>query len=240
MNYWNRDNFEGLAALASALREHPHLAHLGDYCALRERGLRQQALCALDAFLAEAQTWSDHAARAACVVVLELHARTPSAHQFLAQPLLARFLIPTLASWAAAEPASHTALRWLGLLERDPERLARALSLAPDDVPVRRRLVDLLLGHVDFATHHLGEGRFIGDLASARHSLAEAQARIDAAPDRDPFARTRDEVAQLEALLDDWEAFCAAPDGAFPEWCARRGRDYRWPVIVYYGKKLAP
>jgi hypothetical protein len=92
------------------------------------------------------------------------------------------------------------------------------------------------VGDVDFATHHLGEGRFLGELAGARRSLARARELIEAAPDRAPFATSTDELEHLEALLDDWQAFSRAPEDTFPQWCARRGRAYRWPVVVYYGK----
>lgn len=40
--YWNRDNFESLLDLAKELRTVPELAHLADYCELREKGLRKQ------------------------------------------------------------------------------------------------------------------------------------------------------------------------------------------------------
>jgi hypothetical protein len=42
-----------------------------------------------------------------------------------------------------------------------------------------------------------------------------------------------------DALLLDWEAYSATRDGTFPQWCADRGRTYRWPRIYYYGLAAA-
>jgi hypothetical protein len=234
VHYWNRDNFEGLAALASALREHPHLGHLGEYCARRERGLRRQALSALDAFLAEAETWSDDAAsRNLC-----RRARAPRPHAKRA-PVSGAAVARALSHPHARElgrGGARQPQRWLGLLERDPERLARALSLAPDDVPVRRRLVDLLLGDVDFPPHHLGDGRLIGDVASARQSLAGARAQIDAAPDPRPSP-----TPGMKWRSSRRCSMTGRPSAAPPTAPSRSGAPgaaaHRWPVIIYYGKK---
>jgi hypothetical protein len=69
--------------------------------------------------------------------------RTAEAHQFLAQPLVTQFLIPTLRAWIDDEPAKSVPVRWLGMLSRDNELLDRALSMCPEDIPVRKMLIEL-------------------------------------------------------------------------------------------------
>jgi hypothetical protein len=39
MHYWNKDNFEGLAAIAEDLRGDDFLAPIARYCDLRQKGL---------------------------------------------------------------------------------------------------------------------------------------------------------------------------------------------------------
>ena len=236
MYYWNRDNFDGLAQLASALREHSELLLLAEYCRAREQGLRRQALASLDAFLDASAAWKAETARAACRTILELHARTPAAHQFLAQPLLVRFILPTLDEWTREVPDSQIAVRWLGILRRDPLLLERALVLAPGDVDVRRRLANWFLSHVDHATHHLVESRLLGELAATRQSLGDARRLVDTAPDSSLLADVAEEIAHYDALLRDWELFSRDPEASFPEWCVKRGRPYRWPAIFYYDR----
>lgn len=234
MHYWNQDNFEGLERLADALASLPGLQALAEYARARSRGLRREAFAALDDFLRNAPASDSLAAREQALQIVELHGRTREAHQFLAQPLLARFLFPTLQAWIESEPTAHAPLRWLGLLQNDGDLLRRALAVGPHDVAVRCRLIDFALGAADFATHHLDEGFFIGEPAEAREALELATGLIAEAPDAAPFARQADEVAQFTALLDDWQAFSARPDGSFVDWCAERQRPYAWAKKYYY------
>ncbi len=234
MHYWNKANFEGLLQLAEAFSSDERLTSLAEYCRCRERGLRQEAFAALEQFLGAASHWKSSDARRICQKVLELHARTPDAHQFLTQPVSTRFIFPVLEAWVADEPDSQTALRWLGILRRDSALLQRALALSPEDVPVRQRLADWHLSDVDHATHHLGGSQFLGSLEETRESLAKARTLLDDAPDSAPMAGLARDVSEFESLLDDWESYCEMPEGTFPEWCAKRDRPYSWRNIVYY------
>jgi hypothetical protein len=236
VQYWNRANFEGLSQLAEALREEPHLALLSNYCRFREQGLRREAFTELNVFLDATAAWPVSLARLTCQTILEIHARTPEAHQFLTQPLLSRFVYPVLEAWVAEDAHCQFAIRWLGLLRRDRHLLERALVLAPDDIPVRRTLVDWLLSEVEYSTHHLSESRFLGEIIASRCALAEARAAVQVAPDQKALTDLVAEIASYDTLIRDWETYSANPCGTFPEWCSARGRRYGWSAIVYYNK----
>lgn len=94
MYYWNKDNFEGLLAVANVLDDIPQLRPLANYCRLRERGLRRQALSVLRDFLSTAAAWKTDDARESVVSILELHARAPDAHTFMTQPLSDELVFP--------------------------------------------------------------------------------------------------------------------------------------------------
>lgn len=236
MHYWNKDNFEGLASLAAGLALRDDFASLAEYCRLREAGLRREAFAALASFLACADTWSKEQSQEAVDAVLALHFRTPGCHQFLSQPLLARFVFPVLQRWAADESEAITPVRWLAILRRDPKLLAKALANDPDDMVVRRMLIERRLYAVDYATHHLGEGLFIGDLDEALEDLRQASDLIERAQDREALADLDREARQFDQMLFDWQAYQLRPVGSFPEWCAAKGRNYHWPVAVYYSE----
>lgn len=164
MHYWNKDNFEGLTSLAAALAARDDFADLTDYCRLREAGLRREAFAALNTFLVCADTWESVKSQDAVNTVLTLYYRTPGCHQFLTQPLLNRFVYPALQRWSEDDPESIVPIRWLAILRRDPELLSRVLAADPSDVAIRRMLIERQLSSVDYATHHLSEGLFIGEL----------------------------------------------------------------------------
>lgn len=236
MYYWNQDNFDGLIQVADALNDSPLTVLLAEYCRLRECGLRRDAFRALDKFISSAKTWDSSIARAVAQQILELNARTPEAHQFLSQPLLTGFLKPTLEKWLVEDEHSQVALRWLGILEGDFAFLRKALELKPEDVPVRKRLVNRLLDHVDFVTHHIGESFLCGDLEDAKVELISARNVIDAAPDPSPFNGLLVDVKLFEVLIEHWEEYTANPVGTFFEWCANHGYSHRFCKSYYYQK----
>ena len=233
--YWNKPNFDGLRALADELASDADLAELAQYARLRERGLRKDAFTVLDAFLNAAKAWQPDRARNAAVRVLECHARTPEAHQFLAHPLLEQFIVPVLEEWMNADPDAVAPVRWLGWLRSDHSLLERALLGDPTDLPVRRRLIDLELSGVDYACHHLHEGHFLGELADAQEGIANARKWLRDAPSAAQLEDLASETEHYSQLLADWVEYKSSPRGSFVEWCQSRGRAYRWPTTVYYG-----
>ncbi|MBN3727952.1 hypothetical protein [Burkholderia sp. Ac-20379] len=234
MYYWNQHNFEGLLQLAHALETNDHLKPLAAYCRFRELGLRRDALLALEQYLEEARAFDSATARLAAVHILEAHARTQGVTQFLTQPLVARFLQPTLRAWMQDDANTNVPVRWLGMLDSDRALLARAVAMCPDDTPARKRLIDLLLGDVEYATHHLDESAFIGSVEAAASALELAGTLVASAAEPDAFARHASDVRYFTGLIADWRAYSENRRGAFPEWCALHGRNYTYAVKVYY------
>ena len=234
LHYWNRANFEGLASLASAFRADQRLKHLATYCDLREKGLRREALAELVAFLEEAEGWDASAQRNVVLRILEGHWRTPQAHQFLAEPLRRRFVEPVLNEWRATEQDNPVPLRQLALLRGDRDLLRHALRINPKDDHVRAAIANSLFRCVDYSTHHLSEGRFIGNIEDAEAALSDATAVLKEATDPGTLGSLVEELRGLTALLADWREYQDAPKGSFPEWCRARNRNHRWWSIVYY------
>lgn len=234
MHYWNKDSFEGLLDLAQELGKTPELELLSEYCLLRERGLRQQALHRLNEFLDKASSWNVETARSLVLTILSADARTPEAHQFMTHPLLTRLIFPVLEQWVIDRPSALEPLRWLGMLRSNVAALEKALSLDPTDVPVRRKLVNFALGSADHATHHLSESVLLLTVEETRASIAAARVLIASAPDSSMFGYLSAEADEYERMVDDWVTYTQHPVGTFPEWCEKQGHRYSWPMIVYY------
>jgi len=235
MHYWNRDNFEGLFELANALEANSSdLSLLSEYCRNREKGLRNQAFQSLQQFLEVSNAWPESDAREKCAVILELQSLVPHVHQFLSQPLLKQFIEPVLQKWLSEAPDNYQALRWSGLLHWDANLLFKALEICPEDKPVRSKLISMHIDEVDYATHHLDEGYFIGDFDDAVKSLEIAKSLLEAGLNSPAIKGLTEEIAEYKQLLDDWASYTKAPTGTFPEWCASKGRQYTWSIRVYY------
>lgn len=235
MYYWNRDNFEGLLDLADALEDRSSdFELLSSYCRHRENGLRKEAFEALRQFLDASRLWADNVARDKCQAILELQSLVPNVHQFLSQPLMAQFVDPVLENWLADEPENPQALRWLGLLHSNSDHLFKALAIIPEDMPVRSRLIAMHIDEVDYATHHLDEGHFIGELEEAVQAVKTAELLLEDAPDVFSFEQLTKEISTYKSMLDDWRKYNEAPEGTFPEWCAANDRSYFWSKKFYY------
>ncbi|MDP0490101.1 MAG: hypothetical protein Q7Q71_03515 [Verrucomicrobiota bacterium JB023] len=234
MHYWNRKNFEGLRGLSSELSSIPELNGLAEYCNLREKGLRTDALQALHKFIQEAIGRDVNAKRRIVLDILSADARTPEAHQFLTHPILTQLLFPTLEEWLSESPAAFEPLRWLGLMKSDFAHLEAALSAEPSDVPVRRRLIGIELDNVDYATHHLDESILLSPLDECRSSLFRVGQLLDGYMPSKWFESLAEEYKEYVSMLDDWELFNQSEYNDFPEWCRANDRHYRWPTKVYY------
>lgn len=236
IHYWNRDNFEGLASLAEALRADPRLEELAAYCELREKGLRREAFARLEAFIDQIQSLQLAVQRQLALRILEAHWKTPSAHQFLTKPLRTRFVEPVLEEWRAADAEDAVPLRYLALLRRDHDLLEEALRVDPQDDHVRVTLAGLLIGLVDYQAHHLVEGVFLGNEAEALADFARAASLLAGATDPISVRALQQDLDELAALLRDWEEYRQTPDGTFPDWCRTRGLHRRWWSIHDYGR----
>jgi hypothetical protein len=113
-------------------------------------------------------------------------------------------------------------------------RRRRAIELDPADQPARVRLVELLIGGLDYDAHHLPD-YYIGDAAADLRDADDASALIEGVSDAEVRARLREELAAARPLLEDWLAFQAERGTDFDAWCKRRGRAYTWRRHYYYG-----
>ena len=233
---WHPRSFDSLLSLAEALAREPGLEELAAYCRLCESDAPREAAAALEQFLDQTEEWDRATKQRAVDTLLQFHTRARESQPFLSQPLLERLVRPVLIQWAGQLDRPLIPVRWLALLDRDPKLLARVLDADPGDAQVRAILADRLLGFVDHATRHLHEGQFIGDVDESLENLRQAEALIGTAPNPAALASLAAELADFRALLADWQAYQATPEGAFPDWCAARGRTYGWSAAFYYGQ----
>ena len=164
--YWNQDNFECLLGIAESIAGEEMWQHFADYCRLREKGLRKQALKSLAQLIADAKNWPPVERRRFSNWIFGVHLRHSAVHQLIATPLSQQLLIPTLKEWAGCEAENSTPRRLLGLATGDQQHFSDALVLNPQDDVSRYYLVLRDLADVDFQCHHLPD-EFIGEPSEA-------------------------------------------------------------------------
>jgi len=234
MYYWNQANFEGLREIGDALQAVPGLHRFARYCLLREQGLRKQAMAELLAFVADTSAWPLAEQRALACRITQLHFDNRGVHQLLAEPLRA-YLQGVFASWCAEHPDLAEPYRWLGVLSQDTQHFETALKFDAEDRIALGWLTSEALNAVDFATHHLGEGRLLGTLDDAYGWLERASSYANRLQTGAAQANFLKEIADYRELLDAWRAYCAlAPALSFPDWSRERGLGFAFAAAYYY------
>ena len=227
---------EDLLTVAAEVEDVEDLRGLAAYYRLRESGLRRRALEALDAFLTGIATWSESQRRAAAGWLMSARDRHPRLH-VLPHPLQEKLVVPALEQWMRDDPAAGAPRRWLGILRHDPDLLEEALRCDPADDIARATVVARLIRAVDFATHHLSEGTFLGSVDDALDDLRRARehiALLQPSPRRDDFEWSAN---ALESLIADWQEYTAEERSeSFQAWCESRGFEHDWWSIVYYDR----
>lgn len=75
-------------------------------------------------------------------------------HRLLPDPLMRKFIVPTIDQWKKDEPNNPEPLRWTGILND----LIRAVEIDPSCDQTRQRLISKILGFVGYWTHELPVG----------------------------------------------------------------------------------
>jgi hypothetical protein len=171
--------FEALQAAASAAEGIPEWRDYATYCRLRERGLRQESLDSLEAFLGRLV---DSAFEQRLAFVRWVMPRVDSASNgdlLIPWPLYDRLIRPTLREWSQRRPTDAEPHHWLGTREHAREHLRRAITLDPRLTEVRVRLVGYLLADVEYAKRI---GRDVSELDA---TIREANELIRELPESD-------------------------------------------------------
>ena len=236
MHYWNRDNFEGLDAIAEEAKASSIPNGFALYCSLRSSGQRGKALNALRGFLAETQSLSLEERKRISWWLLEAQACSPRVHQLLPHPVLKGLIEPTVEACIAECPGDAAAHRWHGFVFGDSDSLRVAMRIDPQDWLARSRLAAKLLVSVEFSTHHLVESQFLGEEAETALELEEVADHIAKLPESSHRRELQARSSDQHKLLSDWLEYKLDPHGTFPEWCTERKKAHGWSSIVYYGK----
>lgn len=237
MRYHNQDNFSGLKAVGEVCSHDADLALFGRYCLLREQGLKKPALEAAEAFARHLAGQDLGTQRQWASRLVRLQQDHPQVHHLLPHPIK-EALAGILEGWcreAQDNPEPHVAL---GLLSGDTRCFAAALRIDPREQTALVRLVDARLDQVSFQVHHLAESTFIGEVAQAEESLAEAESFAAAVEDPARKARFVDDCAYFRRLLAAWARYTAGErTEPFGSWCARQGLAFEFPAAYYYPKQ---
>lgn len=208
----NNHDLDALAELANAA----NVLGLSQYCSLRAKGLRKEAMRALAGFL-DSATELPFIDRRAFILSLTEHRKAFSDPRLLCpEPLVKRLALPTLKDWLQADPVSATAHFLLGMYSfgiaataagaTPIECFRKAISLDPKHQGARGALVDLVSNWVRYAQHELPFG-YIGPAEEDVMALQEA---LFVLRGTDKTPQRFEAEAELRSMLGQAESWIAS------------------------------
>jgi len=209
----------------------------GQYCLLREKGLRKQALSKLSAFLRQSKIWNfDQKKEFVTWLCNHMDSIPDASYGPYPTPLAQELLIPFFEEWTQREPTSPEAWTLKGRYGNDFSAYSKAIEIDPKNQRARVALANANISYIEHAMHHLPE-YFIGDEQEALSAAQEAYEHISHIDDGGPREYLLRELKEAENLLLGWMTFRNEMETDFNAWCLSKGRNYRWVKAFYYSKK---
>lgn len=220
--FWRSDDFRLLSQVAGAASHDPALADFAEFCRLRERGLRDDAMAVLTRFIDKAAPWPLERRRPFIDWLMSLPHGLPD--MVMPRPLIDNLALPTLQEWIRESPNEAVPRRWLGILTHNADLLEEALNLDPEDQIAKRLLVDYILNGVEYAVHELPTG-YLGKPANDLADLDRAAELAAGLPDARAIPPCLAEIEALRELVLSYKAYRdSETKDSFSTWAAANSR----------------
>jgi len=230
MHYWNKAYFEGLKEIGDFHIDSPKYHLFGNYCLLKEKGLKKQAVIAAKKFITELIRKSISEQRNAAIYLCELSNKSQRTHSLINHPI-AKFIEQVLQNWLEEEPNSIIALRWYarhGPYELREATLEKALLIDPFDRFALEQSISETIYDIEYMTHHLDEGFLIGERSFAEKYLQKLSGEIPRMADseeKNRFETAMNSYSRLFELLDIYDSI--RPQERFVDW-AKSMHKFDW------------
>lgn len=204
-------DLDTLAEVAKAA----NISGLSQYCQLRAKGLRKEAMRALADFL-DGATELPLMDRQAFILGLTEHRKAFSDPRLLCpEPLVMRLALPTLKEWLQADPVSPTAYFLLGTYSLGTaaadlgvapiDCFRKAIALDPKHQGARIAFVGLVSNWVCYAQHELPFA-YIGPAEEDVMALQEALFVLRGADKTPQRSETENELRSMLGQAERWLA----------------------------------
>ncbi len=199
MWHWRDKYFKTLREISAEAERSHEWSDYAAFCSEYERGLRKQAFAILNRFISNMERAPFSERKRFVSWLMNATAGVEGQHMAAPHPLRVRIIEPTLVEWTAVEPNCSEPHRWLG----GYEHLKSALLLDASDEIARRKLLDLIMGAVDYSTHELPHG-YIGDPHEDLIGLAEACELADGMTNEIERKQFAEEIEQQRVLIQSY------------------------------------
>lgn len=198
---WSKDDLSTLPEIAHETGLCAELRNFAEYC-LQESGHHEtEAFASLRLFLGDTEHWRENDRRDFVDWLLRIHHNHPNLQNVVHTTLYHELVEPVLRRWREESPEDPNLLRWSDKMDE----LEKARELAPDDVIIKRRLVDMLIKRIKEDCGHLPD-EYPGHPETDRAMLDEEIVLLESLPNRTRhderlLTEARDLREQLAALL---------------------------------------
>ncbi len=202
MYFWRDKYFKTLTEAGNYASAILAWTEYGQFCELREKGLRKEAFAHLQSFIESATNWSLSEKKQFVSWLYNFaYVRRDHSHLLMPHPLRVILLEPTLLEWIRHEPKTGEPHRWLGT----PDHLKAAIRLDATDEIARERMASSLLGGVGNALRHLSCCQYYaGNPSEDLQALEKVEVLIEGLPDAEMHAQYYVQMAELREGVGDY------------------------------------
>lgn len=234
MRSWNQDYFAGLRAIGKAFSAIPDYTHFSAYCLNKEAGLKKKANKEAFNFVTHVSGLKIERQREIVAELAELNYLHPDVHSLISHPI-AEMIKNVLRCWIEDDTNNLIAQRWYGYYGGGEAAFEAALKIDPHDQISLKQLSNWFLRDLDFATHHLDEGFFIGNEAETMTWLVKAKTLINRIEDKKIQSNLFRQCEVYTDMLNVWDSYKKSNRTmTFPEWSLEQGHDFGFSAKFYY------
>lgn len=227
------NDLDQIIAIAEEAATQEEWRDFASYCLNRGKGVRKDALGALNSFLAKADNWPFAERLRISRWIAERRELISDHRLLLPQPIIAKLVSPTFHEWVKRDPLCAEAHFLAGILAlpspdssfaHRPFYLRRAIALDPTHEDAKLHLLSWLINHIVLNQHEL-PCAYLGDAEADLSDLHEAETVAGSVADLLLRDRKRKEVAHLRKITSAWLSYRKSKWSDFAEWCAEHGLD---------------
>ncbi len=237
MQFEWKERFESLREVGEYFSRIPEFEEYGRYCLYREKGLRKDAMAALNAYIQNCRTHSIAMQRLIATKLCTSHEADPNCFQYnhtLMPKPLTRYLLEIVGKWNDEDNSDPIRWHWLGGLSGDPDFVIRGLEIHPNDETLLLRLIHSHLNYVNYQMHHVQDGGFIGSTDDASSNIAFLSEQAMRLPAGGKKHKVLGELKCHKALLAAWIEYSETKlSTSFPKWCRQVGYEFEFHESYY-------
>lgn len=226
-----------LLIVAERIALDPLWSDYGEYCLLREKGLRKQLFVKLEEFINSFKSFSFEQKKEFTEFIFELAENVEDADYGPLPYQMSIELKKVLLTWIKKDSNDSRPFRWMARFFHKYDFIDKALEINPQDEKARILLISIYISHIWNSTHHLPDF-YIGepeeDLKEAIIIKQHINQLVDG-KEKNYWSQELETELELVKSFSEWKESNSSLN--FQSWAKQNQRKFDSGIVAYYYEK---